>query len=1247
MLVLFTICLGMLNPNSQNTLRNLTSTNKQEGVQAPQDPAPQVAGDLVLSNANASFIGQSNFDYTGSTVANAGDVNKDGFDDILIGTYYTLSNRGKVFLLYGHGPFSETYSQNLDLETISNASFIGEDSGNWAGFAVDGAGDINKDGYADILIGAPGYNSYYGKVYIVYGNGSLTKNMSLAIANASFIGEWANGQCGRAASGVGDVNHDGYADILIGAPYYAGNEGKVYLIYGRTNLGKNVGIGTAADATFTAVGTMFEIGTSVAGGNINNDTYDDLLIGGMGDELQVPGHGRVYVVLGNSSLVGSHNIAGAANASFLGENVGDYVGHDFAYAGDLNNDTYGDILIGAYNYTLTGNTYAHGKVYVVFGNGSLKKDMGLGAANISFIGENARDEAGFSLAGAGDVNGDGLSDILVGAHYWSDGTGHIYNGRAYLIYGNKSLTKNMSLGQANVTYSGESFSYCYTGESVACGDFNGDGRGDVLIGADGFSSAKGKTYLIYGPLDISKDIYPPTYSNLTEITNPLELGNTLVIRINVSDPAGSVMVNQSKIEYGGENHSMSWVGGIMWEYAQWAPTSTGIFPYTIHMQDKAGNWNLTTGEILVEDTTSPTFSDLTESAETIQISSNETISIEVFDSPGTGVKDVKVEYENAEHVQENHTMIPSGGDTWTWGDWKVSSCGVFDYTIYMEDNAGNLNSTAGTITVVSTNAPRIENLTKGPADPVELGNTITVWIDVCDNETSTSTTLIELGNKNYTMTNSAGNTWDFIFNMSVYESIGRKTFTIFANDTEDNWNSFTAYFDVEDKTPPNPSNLAVNADIIELGNNVTFSVNITDLGVLKEVLLEIGGGNHSMTDTGGNIWQFINWTPTTIGNYPFTIYIKDYSNNRNTTTGSILVWKLFPPTIINGPVGNVISENITFSWEEGYSPYGIASYRLIISTEDDPTNASAFIIDTTLMNNGPNSHNYTVVIPLSGGQYYYFLYQVDGVGHQSNFAWGTFTVVEDIPWFLIILIIVIIVTGLSASILVLERRKVRRDFPQNKLISLKLIIGHINDIPGPLIDGVESEQSPEEKVEKGEEEGLLVDTVRIQMELFEIQQKGEELYAEGNPLIAQKYYLMTADLLHKLGRTDEAQIYSELAAEILQTNEIIQQLSSELVRMKGQNDHERELVTRIELIALSKKINERSGVEKYQSEILSLINKNQVEFAQLEQAMQAITEKANQLENLHQPDEAKKLRKKTEIISAILVRGRNNGTKDD
>jgi hypothetical protein len=378
--------------------------------------------------------------------------------------------------------------------------------------------------------------------------------------------------------------------------------------------------------------------------------------------------------------------------------------------------------------------------------------------------------------------------------------------------------------------------------------------------------------------EVSFDITPPTYINLIESSDPLELGDTEVITVNVSDPSG---IKQVKLEFSGSNHSMTNIGGDTWQYDSWIPSSVNNYTYTIWMEDNYHNWNSTMGNIEVIDTTAPTYSDLIESADPLQLGQNETISIKVYDSPGSGVNQAILEYESS-----NHTMVFIGGNTWSWSKWKPVNLTIHSYTIYMQDMEDNWNQTSGTINVVSTTAPLIENLTESE-DPLELGDTITIRVDVFDNEGSVEAVLIEIDGNNNTMTNTTiGNTYEYNWTRSY---VGIVYYTIYANDTANNWNSYSDSFDIVDTIPPTFSDLIKSEEPLEFGNSVTISVNSTDLSDISQVDIEFMGSNHSMTNISGNTWQYNSEGTISVGNHTYTIWAKDNNNNWGFITDSILV----------------------------------------------------------------------------------------------------------------------------------------------------------------------------------------------------------------------------------------------------------------------------------------------------------------------------------------------------------------------
>jgi hypothetical protein len=446
----------------------------------------------ISETSISMFLGESSGDRSGYSVSAAGDVNGDGFDDILIGA--PERNVGGSFIGETYLFFGKASGWVLGMSISSaDASFIGNNY-SYSGSSVSGVGDVNGDGFDDILIGAPTKEMSY----LVFGKATgWSKDYSLSFADASFVGETAEDWFGSSVSGAGDVNGDGYDDILIGAPdrdQGASNVGKIYLILGKASGWSKDTPMTMADASFIGEARNDHAGYSISSaGDVNGDGYDDILIGAYGSR----DNGQTYLIFGKIDGWSRDISLSSADASFIGKSYGEDSGYSVSGAGDVNNDGFDDILIGA----PLGSEDFSGHSYLIFGKASgWSMDTSLSSADASFLGESSEDCSGHSVSGAGDVNKDGFDDILIGAPWRSEGVSN--SGKTYLILGKVSgWTKDMSLSNADYSFKGEAAGD-RSGYSVSgAGDIDNDGLDDILIGApyrrEG-GAESGKTYLVSG-----------------------------------------------------------------------------------------------------------------------------------------------------------------------------------------------------------------------------------------------------------------------------------------------------------------------------------------------------------------------------------------------------------------------------------------------------------------------------------------------------------------------------------------------------------------------------------------------------------------------------------------------------------------------------------------------------------------------------------------------------------------------------
>jgi Ca2+-binding RTX toxin-like protein len=538
------------------------NTSDQAVAITVTDVLGQTVIDLTTLSSSEGFIiqGDAAGDYAGYSVSSAGDINGDGYDDLIVGARGGDdggSSAGEAYVIFGSASgFGVDVGgrQVIDLTSLSSSEgFIiqGDEASDAAGRSVSSAGDVNGDGYDDLIVGAFGAS----EAYVVFGSTSgfgvdvsgrqVMDLTSLSLSQGFIIqGDEAGDQAGFSVSSAGDINGDGYDDLIVGARI--GDDGgtwagEAYVVYGSASgFGSDVSGRQVIDLTTLSASQGFIIQGDEAGdfagwsvssaGDINGDGYDDLMVGApYGDDGGTKA-GETYVLFGSASGFGV-DVSGrqvldltslSSSQGFIiqGDEAFDTAGRSVSSAGDVNGDGYDDLIVAAH-YGYDGGAYA-GEAYVIFGSatgfgvdvgGRQVIDLTSLSASQGFIiqGDAASDYAGYSVSSAGDINGDGYDDLIVGATGGDDGGTDA--GEAYVIFGSAAgfgvdvggrqvldLT-SLSSSQGFIIQGDEA--YAYAGVSVSsAGDVNGDGYDDLIVGArayygDGGSFA-GESYVVFG-----------------------------------------------------------------------------------------------------------------------------------------------------------------------------------------------------------------------------------------------------------------------------------------------------------------------------------------------------------------------------------------------------------------------------------------------------------------------------------------------------------------------------------------------------------------------------------------------------------------------------------------------------------------------------------------------------------------------------------------------------------------------------
>lgn len=529
----------------------------------------------TLSGSDGSFgfhiHGIDAGDFAGRFVSNVGDFNNDGYDDFIISAHSADpndGNSGETYLIYGRGDIDGN-DGDFYLSSLASGDgtfgFVlnGREVGDNSGYSISNAGDINADGFDDIMIGAYTADSNTtntGETYIIYGGNNVDGGTgefelsTLATGDGTY-GFQLNGytelnRFGYAVSNAGDFNNDGYDDIIIGA--YGAD--RAYLLYGGIGIDGGDGVIDITSLIGNNGLTGFEIygganvsstGRSVSNaGDINNDGFDDLIIGATDESfilyggINVDGGDGVFDLSSLESNDGSFGFQ--LNTELNSNNTSPLNGKSVSSAGDFNADGYDDFIVSS-PYADPNDNKQAGETYLIYGSADI--DGGDGNFELSTLAESdgsfgfqlngIKQEhiSGYSTSNAGDVNGDGYDDIIIGA--FGGDTNGTSSGESYVIYGGINVDGGDGVFELSELSTGDGSKGFQIngideddriGWSVSnAGDVNNDGYADLLVGSlrlGAPGSVAGEAYIVYGAATSLNTIMGTNGSdNLTGTTN--------------------------------------------------------------------------------------------------------------------------------------------------------------------------------------------------------------------------------------------------------------------------------------------------------------------------------------------------------------------------------------------------------------------------------------------------------------------------------------------------------------------------------------------------------------------------------------------------------------------------------------------------------------------------------------------------------------------------------------------------------
>jgi len=472
-------------------------------------------------------------DQYGISIANAGDVNGDGYQDLLVGANLSDAGgcaSGRCYLYLG----------GQEMDTLAALTITGA-PGDRLGSRVAGGGDFNGDGFADFAVYSAGDSTSPGKVLVFFGS-----YFPDAVPDLILEGSGRGDNFGYALSLEGDLDGDGFSDLVVGAPG-ADSTGFVYIYFGSTAPD------TLPDLVIRGEtgGDYFGCSVSTAG-DVDGDGMDDLVVGARLNSETAFWAGKVYVFSGGAVMDTIPDL------EITGESMGDGFGSSVLISGDVNGDYYSDLIVGAPYFNTAQGTDA-GKVYIYFGGPMLDA-----SADAEIVGELSQDLFGYSI-GAMDENGDGTGDVVVGAPN-HPGSG-VQFGKVYLYYGGSPFDTTCDYSDVGgdsldgLGFSMASFErlvYQPDGSGqFASGAWNMDGRGGVRVYAGGQVTAGVDG--VNGPDGFVVELFPNPSRGLIRMRLGVE--REVEVRAELYDVAGR-RVGGLVSRIGPGEETVDWNGGI-------------------------------------------------------------------------------------------------------------------------------------------------------------------------------------------------------------------------------------------------------------------------------------------------------------------------------------------------------------------------------------------------------------------------------------------------------------------------------------------------------------------------------------------------------------------------------------------------------------------------------------------------------------------------------------------------------------